>query len=71
MSCQVMERASLEPEKVSSGKVSMEKTGGRWTVFSIDFSGESKDLDANFGNEGRGLLCISLNFWVPSAHIWA
>lgn len=57
------------PEKVCSGRAFMERTGGRWTVLSIDFSGESKDIAAKFGNEENRFLCISLNFWVPLVHV--
>lgn len=58
------------PEKVCSGRVSMERTGGRWTVLSIDFFfSESKDIAAKFGNEENRFLCISLNFWVPLVHV--
>lgn len=57
------------PEKVCSGRAFMERTGGRWTVLSIDFSGESKDIAAKFGNKENRFLCISLNFCVPLVHV--
>lgn len=53
-----------------SGRASMERTGGRWTVLSIDFFfSESKDIAAKFGNEENRFLCISLNFCVPLVHV--
>lgn len=73
MSCQVMERASSGAWRsvLRKGLHGKDWRGGRWTVLSIDFSGESKDIAAKFGNKENRFLCISLNFWVPLVHVWA